>query len=66
MAPTDATAAAQQPGPHPSFIQIAKSFSFEQQIQSLLIASGANPAREELIRQQGVTWIDDVRKALQL
>lgn len=54
------------PGPHPSYIQVAKPFVFEQKVQSQIIATGANPAREDSFRLQGVQWIDDVRKALQL
>jgi hypothetical protein len=55
-----------QPGPHPSYIQVAKPFIFEQRLQSHIIATGANRAREDSIRLQGVTWIDEVRKALGL
>ena len=39
---------------------------FEQKVQSQIIAIGANPAREDSFRLQGVQWIDDVRRALQL
>lgn len=53
-------------GPHPSFIQVAKPYLFEQIIQECLAATDVNQLREENIRLQGVTWIDNVRKALQL
>lgn len=66
MAPASVTLAADQPGPHPSYIQVAKPYLFEQKIQGQIIATGANPAREDTIRLQGVQWIDDTRRALQL
>lgn len=53
-------------GPHPSYIQVAKPFVFEQKIQAQIIATGANPQREDTFRLQGVQWIDDTRRALQL
>ncbi len=31
-----------------------------------MIAIGVNEAKEDNVRLQGVTWIDNVRKALQL
>lgn len=54
------------PGPHPSYIQVAKPFIFEQRIQGSIISLGGNPVREDSVRLQGVAWIDDVRRALQL
>ncbi|KFY31362.1 hypothetical protein V494_07966, partial [Pseudogymnoascus sp. VKM F-4513 (FW-928)] len=56
----------QKLGPHPSYIQVAKPFVFEQKIQGQIIATGANPQREDTFRLQGVQWIDDTRRALQL
>lgn len=53
-------------GPHPSYIHVAKPFVFEQKIQGQIIATGANPQREDTFRLQGVQWIDDTRRALQL
>jgi len=53
-------------GPHPSFINVAKRFVFQQQIQMKMVALGNNPTREDNSRLQGVQWIDDVRKALSL
>ena len=53
-------------GPHPSFIQVAKPFIFERTIQECFAATGTDPLREDSNRLQGVTWIDNVRKALQL
>ncbi len=54
------------PGPHPSFIQVAKPYVFEQKLQECMTAIGVNEAKEDNVRLQGVTWIDNVRKALQL
>ncbi|KAL4899995.1 hypothetical protein BDW74DRAFT_171081 [Aspergillus multicolor] len=51
---------------HPSFIQVAKPYIFEQTIQQCMAAMGVNPLREESLRLQGVTWIDSVRRALNL
>jgi CTD kinase subunit beta len=53
-------------GPHPSYIQVAKPYVFQQQLQGQLVAMGANPLREDTFRLQGVQWINDVRIALQL
>jgi hypothetical protein len=54
------------PSIHPSFIQIAKPYIFEQTIQKCIAAMEVNPLREESMRLQGVTWIDNVRRALNL
>lgn len=51
---------------HPSFIQVAKPYIFEQTIQDCFTAMAVNPLREESLRLQGVTWIDNVRRALNL
>jgi CTD kinase subunit beta len=56
----------QQLGPDPSYIQVAKPYLFQQQIQERLLATGANLAREDAFRLQGVQWINDVRLVLQL
>ncbi|TVY42332.1 CTD kinase subunit beta [Lachnellula cervina] len=53
-------------GPHPSYIQVAKPYVFQQQLQGQLVAMGANPTREDQFRLQGVQWISDVRIHLQL
>lgn len=57
---------ARPPGPHPSFIQVAKPFIFEQEIQECIERTGVSQTKEDSIRLQGVTWIDNVRKALKL
>lgn len=51
---------------HPSFIQVAKPYIFEQTIQDSIHALGVNPMREESLLLQGVSWIDNVRKVLHL
>lgn len=53
-------------GPHPSFIEVAKPYVFEQQIQACMAIIHMNDVREASMRLQGVNWIDQVRKALQL
>jgi len=53
-------------GPHPSFINVANPYLFEQQIQACLAALGTTEAKEANARLQGVMWIDNVRRALQL
>lgn len=53
-------------GPHPSFIQVANPYIFQQQLQNSLNALGATEHKEDSIRLQGVHYIDSVRKALQL
>jgi len=65
-APVTATQSAEQIGPHPSYIQVAKPFVFEQKVQSQIIGTGANPQREDSFRLLGVQWIDDARRALGL
>jgi CTD kinase subunit beta len=53
-------------GPHPSFIEIAKPYIFEQRLQEYMTAIGMNEAREDAVRLQGVAWIDNVRRSMQL
>lgn len=52
--------------PHPSFIQVAKPYIFEQTVQRCLQRTGVSAAKEENLRLVGITWIDNVRKALRL
>lgn len=66
MAPAPEPAQANPTGPHPSFIQVAKPYMFQQCVTSKLMTIGTNPTREDQFRLQGVTWINDVRIALQL
>lgn len=53
-------------GPHPSYIQVAHPYIFQSQIEELQLTLGVNTAREDASRIQGVQWIQDVRRALQL
>ncbi|KAJ5576397.1 hypothetical protein N7535_003323 [Penicillium sp. DV-2018c] len=60
-----------EPGPpppaiHPSFIQVANPYIFEQTVGDCISALGVNPLRETSLRLQGVAWIDGVRRALNL
>lgn len=50
----------------PDYVQVAKSYVFEQQIQKALKDNGVSQAREDTIRLAGVQWIDNVRRALKL
>jgi CTD kinase subunit beta len=64
--PTGPRAMQVVPTPHPSFIQVAKPYVFEHTIQECLAATEVDPQREDNVRISGVTWIDNVRKALHL
>ncbi|KAF2231023.1 cyclin-like protein [Viridothelium virens] len=67
MAPPVAeTESSEVKGPHPSFIEVAKPYIFEQELQESLAALGVSEQREDQMRLQGVAWIDRVRKALSL
>ncbi|KAL8696679.1 MAG: hypothetical protein Q9201_007539 [Fulgogasparrea decipioides] len=55
-----------RPGPHPSYIQIAKPYVFESKIQECMLAAGVTEARDDNIRLQAVAWIDSVRRAMHL
>lgn len=65
-APAPLTAPNGQPGPHPSFIEVAKPYIFQQNVDQFLTAIGMPEAKEDSIRLQGVQLIDNVRKSLQL
>ena len=53
-------------GPHPSYIQVAKPYVFDQKIQDCLNAAGLSEAKDDNIRLQGIAWIENVRRALRL
>jgi len=53
-------------GPHPSYIEIAKPYIFEPQLQRSLAGAGVSEAKDDSIRLQGVAWIDSVRKFMHL
>ncbi|KAJ5105210.1 cyclin [Penicillium alfredii] len=54
------------PAIHPSFIQVARPYIFEQTIQDCLAALGIDPTREDSLRLQGVHWLDNMRRVLNL
>jgi CTD kinase subunit beta len=54
------------PAIHPSFIQVANPYIFEQTVEDCIHAMGVNTTRETSLRLQGVAWIDGVRRALNL
>ncbi|KAJ5513030.1 Glutathione S-transferase/chloride channel C-terminal [Penicillium fimorum] len=54
------------PAIHPSFIQVANPYIFEQTVENCIEAMNVNPLRETSLRLQGVAWIDSVRRALNL
>lgn len=68
MAPAQAADAldADRVGPHPSYIEIARPYVFQHTITASLAAAGVSEAKDDSIRLQGVTWIDGVRKYMQL
>lgn len=53
-------------GPHPSYIEVAKPYIFDQKLQTCLATINMNEAKEDAVRLQGVAWIDNVRRAMQL
>jgi CTD kinase subunit beta len=53
-------------GPHPSYIEIAKPYILQSRIQKCLRDLSMSDAKEDNARLQGVAWIDQVRRALQL
>lgn len=55
-----------QPGPHPSYIQIAKPYVFQHKMLECITSAGSTEAKDDAIRLQGVAWIDSVRKAMHL
>jgi CTD kinase subunit beta len=68
MAPVQSTDPAENGhvGPHPSYIQVAKPYIFEEKLQECMAVTGVTEAKEDNIRLLGVAWIDSIRKALHL
>lgn len=60
------TSAPNHIGPHASYIQVAKPFMFEQQINDSMGSARVSQVKEDGFRLQGVAWIDSVRNSLQL
>ncbi|KAF2793008.1 cyclin-like protein [Melanomma pulvis-pyrius CBS 109.77] len=61
-----APAADDRVGPHPSYIEVAKPYILQSRIQQCLADINMSDAKEDAVRLQGVTWIDNVRRSLQL
>lgn len=53
-------------GPHPSYIEVAKPYILQSRIQKCLTDLHMSDAKEDAVRLQGIAWIDQVRRALQL
>ena len=53
-------------GPHPSYIEVAKPYIFENSIHEALTAGGVAETRDDKARLEGIAWIDSVRRALHL
>ncbi|CAN9365768.1 unnamed protein product [Alternaria alternata] len=53
-------------GPHPSYIEVAKPYILQSRMQKCLSDIHMSDAKEDAVRLQGVAWIDQVRRALQL
>lgn len=53
-------------GPHPSYIEVAKPYMLQSAIQKCLTDLSMGDAKDDALRLQGVTYIDQVRRALQL
>ncbi|KAF2004673.1 cyclin [Amniculicola lignicola CBS 123094] len=53
-------------GPHPSYIEVARSYMLQSTIQQCLDKIGMSEGREDAVRLQGVAWIDNVGKSLLL
>ncbi|KAJ4289195.1 RNA polymerase II C-terminal domain kinase beta subunit [Kalmusia sp. IMI 367209] len=59
-------AATARVGPHPSYIEVAKPYILQASIQRCLSELSMSDAKEDAVRLQGVAYIDQVRRALQL
>ncbi|KAF2849769.1 cyclin-like protein [Plenodomus tracheiphilus IPT5] len=66
MAPAASPSERERVGPHPSYIEIAKPYILQSRIQRCLSEVHMSDAKEDAVRLQGVAWIDQVRRALQL
>ncbi|KAF2719327.1 hypothetical protein K431DRAFT_286909 [Polychaeton citri CBS 116435] len=60
-------------GPHPSIIRVSTPYSTQAHLEKRLVLAAADnherslaEAREDNIRLQGVAWLDNVRRSLQL
>ncbi|KAF1838947.1 cyclin-like protein [Decorospora gaudefroyi] len=66
MAPVASPSERDRVGPHPSYIEIAKPYILQSRMQKCLFELSMTDAKEDALRLQGVAWIDQVRRALQL
>ncbi|KAF1850530.1 cyclin-like protein [Cucurbitaria berberidis CBS 394.84] len=66
MAPTASPSERERVGPHPSYIEVAKPYMMQSRIQKCLLDLNMSDAKEDAVRLQGVAWIDQVRRELQL
>jgi hypothetical protein len=53
-------------GPHPSHIEVAKPYVLQGRIAQSLREVGMSDAKDDAVRLQGVAWLDQTRRALQL
>jgi CTD kinase subunit beta len=59
-------AIASRVGPHPSYIEVAKPYILQSAVQRCLVDLAMSDAKEDAVRLQGVAYIDQVRRELQL
>lgn len=64
MAPAASTD--ERVGPHPSYIEVAKPYILQSSIAKSLTELRMSEGKEDIVRLQGVAWIDSVRRSLQL
>lgn len=53
-------------GPHPSYVELARPFMFEERIQQCWRKARVSSAEEAKVRIQAIGWIDSVRKQMRL
>ena len=67
MAPAASTPTSEpRIGPHPSYIEVAKPYILQSTIEKHLTNVALSESKELNLRLQGVSWIDNVRRSLQL
>jgi CTD kinase subunit beta len=64
--PFTRNSAGERIGPHASYIEVAKPYILESRIRKCLADLSMTDTKEDAARLQGVTYIDQVRRALQL
>jgi CTD kinase subunit beta len=63
---TPAASSDERIGPHPSYIEVAKPYILQSAIAKCLTELHMSDGKEDAVRLQGVAWIDNVRRSLQL